>query len=1054
MGKRPHKDTLSLPLDLPESLQQPESLPSKPRTRKSHVPQPSHSELKRRARKSKYLHEKHQKAQQRATYLNSITQHSQLSEGVKEVLIPSSELGQLGTMKDKLKRELKRRKLGLAQSEDVPLMVKIRPTSPEIVKKPCLMPKITTIPSPESSISEPENWNESSESDKEQDKVHPILPETLDLDVLAGFKLAPEDSEMKVKECVQVQRSSEIQKSRSELPIISMEREVTEAILDHPFTIICGATGSGKSTQVPQFLYELGFSHEFSKFKGKIGITQPRRVAAMTLAQRVAQELGLVFGKEVGYQIRFDVHTIHPQLNHIKFMTDGILLKEIESDFLLTSYSVLIIDEAHERSVNTDILLGMLARIVPLRAEMSGDKTSGVSELKVVIMSATLRVEDFVGNQRLFPRPPPVINVEARQFPVAIHYAKATDRDNYLDLAYKKVIKIHRNLPPGGILVFLTGKRDVDQLKMKLKYALKRDSTAIFPLYSALSPTKQLRIFADHPGKRLIVIATNIAETSLTIPTVKYVVDCGLEKRKIYAGKLQMSAYVVDWIARSSADQRAGRAGRISPGHCYRLYTLAVYNTTFPDFRPPEVLTTPIEGTLLLLKSMGIKDVTKFPFPTSPDENAVKTALDLLINLGALERISGTKTDKIDHCRVTSIGKEMAKLPISPRFSKMLVLSQHYKIEKLMSLTAAALSIEQVFNQEITDETGKISKSAVKKTHSKWQNSKSDALGLLNLCLVYFSQRSKSPSKSSFEDSFCAEQSINLKSMREIGELSTQLLAEMTGKRVTLDEDFGEMTMPTEEEYDKVVKCVVAGFVDRIAMRDVEVSEEWKDKKKVPYFTSEFIDISLYSEEYKMECSNKEYVFIHPSSYLYGHNSPALVAYQDLIFTSRPYMRCITVVQPEWLLDLGAHLMQPYSPLPLPVPTIVNGEVKCWVEPAFGPKCWKLQPMQVSYPVEDKSITLWLLRFIMEGKVGEKGQDMKGVWSVKTGNVTNTAASGTQQTISKAVSVLRTHSITSLPTLRSSDSKVQSRLKKALQTMVVPAQIPRFQTLWSQLSPT
>jgi ATP-dependent RNA helicase DHX37/DHR1 len=394
----------------------------------------------------------------------------------------------------------------------------------------------------------------------------------------------------------------------------------------------------------------------------------------------------------------------------------------------------------------------------------------------------------------------------------------------------------------------------------------------------------------------------------------------------------------------------------------------------------------------------------------------------------------------------------MAKLPIAPRYAKMLVLSERYNVVKFMVLTAAALSMEQVFDQEIKDEEGKVSKAAVKKQHAVWQNAKSDALGLLNLCIVFFSHRQQAAEKSKFEEDFCHEHSINLKSMREIGELSCQLLAVATSQKVNLDSHFGALCTPTAEEYDSVLKCIVGGFIDRVAMADPDPEDSWKATKRVPYLTCEHLDLSLCSEEYKASCPNKEYVFIHPSSYLFGRVSPGLIVYQDLIFTSRPYMRCITAVQPEWLLELGTHLVQPLSPLPVPLPSLANGVIKCWVEPAFGPKCWRLQAMQVDFPTQDSSLSLWVLRFLMEGKLVPGWKDTKEIWSIKPGNVTNPAASGTQKSIAKAINLLRVHSITSLQTLQTAGSPVLSKLHKALKSLVVPAQLPRFESLWSHLS--
>ena len=273
--------------------------------------------------------------------------------------------------------------------------------------------------------------------------------------------------------------------------------------------------------------------------------------------------------------------------------------------------NVIIIDEAHERTINTDILLGLL--------------------LKLVIMSATLRVSDFTDNKNLFNDCPPVINIDSRQYPVTLHFAKTTNTEKYIDLVVEKTKKIHKNLPPGGILIFLPGKKDLLSVKSLLKSVLPVFETQILCLYSMLSIKKQLKIFKPYENKRLIVVSTNVAETSITIPNIVYVIDTGLEKIKVYSGQLMMSKYITTYISQASAMQRSGRAGRTSPGHCYRLYSNAAYNNVFSQFRNPEICNSPLSTIILQLKAIGIKNVLKFPFPTVPSEVSLQESLQILI---------------------------------------------------------------------------------------------------------------------------------------------------------------------------------------------------------------------------------------------------------------------------------------------------------------------------------------------------------------------------------------------------------------------------------------
>jgi ATP-dependent RNA helicase DHX37/DHR1 len=555
---------------------------------------------------------------------------------------------------------------------------------------------------------------------------------------------------------ITLDRDPEIQMARLRLPILAEEQTIMEAIQHNRVVVICGETGSGKTTQVPQFLYEAGYGSKHAKGTqaGMIGITEPRRVAAVSMSKRVAYEMSLPTSV-VSYQIRYEGNVTDE--TSIKFMTDGVLLREVEQDFLLSKYSVIIIDEAHERSVFTDILIGLLSRIGPLREKKE-------MPLKLIIMSATLKVEEFTDNRLLFPSPPIVLNVESRQYPVTVHFSKHTP-DDYTDEAFRKVCKIHRTLPAGGILVFLTGQREIHSLCQKLrkqfssdprqmprkrrwkgdhqhstshvakvdldKYGVEPteplrpdsldDSDAggmlsssedeeipdaleidnelplhILPLYSLLSSEKQTRIFDKPPeGHRLCIVATNVAETSLTIPYVKYVVDSGMVKRKVYDDVTGISTFRVMWTSKASANQRAGRAGRTDAGHCYRLYSSAVFQHHFPEFSPPEICGRPVDDLVLQMKSMGITLVENFPFPTPPKSEVITAAEQLLVELGALkdEKTTSGSVQRI----VTSLGHKMAKFPVAPRYAKMLILGYQYSCLPYVITLVAALSVKELF---------------------------------------------------------------------------------------------------------------------------------------------------------------------------------------------------------------------------------------------------------------------------------------------------------------------------------------------------------------------
>jgi len=928
--------------------------PFKHVSHKAHKPktqQLSNKELKRRQRKLKKLEEKKEKAQKRDKLLELIKEKS-IGNELEQVMQSTRSLGQKETTKERLKKSLLKEKLGLSFDQDLFQEHEVQ-----------------------------SDWNEEpdpviplpSKKQKSEPPREPS-PEPLFIPLQPSKPLPQKPYEVSVTNLPSnFSGLAETHLEASELPIINMEQEIMEAFVHNPFIIVCGETGSGKSTQVPRFLYEKGLQN-------KIGITQPRRVAAISLAQRVAQETGFELGKEVGYQVRYDSSMMGSK---IKFMTDGILMKEIESDFLLKNYSALIIDEAHERSVNTDVLLGLLSRIVPLRQKLVSQGALE-EELKVVIMSATLRVEEFVENKALFPfQKPPVINIEARQFPVTVHFSKTTDSSNYLNKALRKTIKIHRQLPEGGILVFLTGKKEVIQLTQELKQVI--PEAKVLGLYSQLSKEKQLKVF-EPTQKRLIVVSTNVAETSLTIPQIKYVVDTGLEKRKVYSGKLEMSRFKIEWISKASAEQRAGRAGRVSAGHCYRLYSQTAFGLHFEEFRTPPILSTPIGSYVLALKALGIKNTLKFPFPSPPLQQDLLNSLKLLNTLGALKRVRSGQGDVFE---ITPLGKKMSQLPVAARYSKMLVMAKERGVGEYVLPVVAGMEVEQVFVWDFEGDTPKEKMALAKKQHARWFNPQSDLLAYLKVLL----KLAKSPLSVS---GFCNKYFLNEKNLSEMLSLAYQLYSLLLEVEKPSLSNF-KLQKPSTSQQVEILKSVASGLLDQVAVQVESPDSSYISKKRIPYLPSTPPDKSLYPTDYELP----DYIFIHPSSYLFSKAPPQFVCYQSLIFTRRPCMVGVTHLQPQWLFELGGDLVQNLSVLEDPEPQYCPKEdcLKAWVCASFGPSCWKLPPVYSEFPHNER-VYYWFLRHLMEGKVVPKHYN----WTVKATSVTNPQASGSQKQIASVIS--------------------------------------------------
>ncbi|XP_010011598.1 PREDICTED: probable ATP-dependent RNA helicase DHX37 [Nestor notabilis] len=835
---------------------------------------------------------------------------------------------------------------------------------------------------------------------------------------------------------IPVDRSPEIQEARLKLPILAEEQVIMEAISENPIVIICGETGSGKTTQVPQFLYEAGYASS----DGAIGITEPRRVAAVSMSQRVAKEMNLS-NRVVSYQIRYEGNVTDE--TQIKFMTDGVLLKEIQKDFLLSKYKVVIIDEAHERSMYTDILIGLLSRIVPLR-EKKG------LPLKLIIMSATLRVEDFTDNNRLFSVTPPVIQVDARQFPVTVHFNKKTPLDDYSGECFRKVCKIHRMLPSGGILVFLTGQAEVHSLCRRLRKAFpfqknntaggdddkeesveemrkfkksrkqkkvmalpkidldnysvvpvdegdedrdaetdddiagsdidldlgdgdseedeKSDSSLplfVLPLYSLLAPEKQAKVFRPPPpGTRLCVVATNVAETSLTIPGIKYVVDCGKVKKRFYDKITGVSSFRITWISQASANQRAGRAGRTEPGHCYRLYSSAVF-MDFEKFSAPEITKRPVEDLILQMKALNIEKVINFPFPTPPPTEALAAAEELLIALGALKEppVTGRLKQQLAaklSCPISRLGRIMATFPVAPRYAKMLALSRQHDCLPYTITIVSAMTVRELFEEldrpAVSDEETvelKGKKARFLQMQRIWAGQGSmQKLGDLMVMLgaVGACEYAGCTWK------FCEENGLRYKAMQEIrrlrGQLTTAVNSVCTDAGLYVDP---KMKPPTEAQATYLRQIVLAGLGDHIARR-VQAEELLDDKWKNAYKTALLDDP----------------VFIHPSSVLFKQ-LPEFVVYQEIVETTKLYMKGVSAVEPEWI----PALLPPYchfgKPLENPPPSYCpeTGRIRCHRPSVFYRVSWQLPAVEVDYP-EGIDRYKYFARFLLEGQVIKK----------------------------------------------------------------------------------
>ena len=779
---------------------------------------------------------------------------------------------------------------------------------------------------------------------------------------------------------MRVTRTTEIEEFRSRLPAVMTEQEVVDAVRNNLFSIICGGTGCGKSTQVPQFLYEAGFT-EGTNEGMIIGVTQPRRVAAVAVSQRVGFELNNP--NLVGYQVRYD-KKISSENMRIKFMTDGILLREIQDDIRLPHYSVIVIDEPHERSINCDLLLGLLSGSIRVRQAMN-------KPLRVVVMSATLNMTDFTKNSHLMTTPtnpsknssPPVVSIDNKMFPVTVHYERRT-QDDYLGLAIDKIDKIHNTLPPGTILVFVTGKHEVHQVCNAFRdgyrvpptmdddeefsqsdneeekprntqydnpvVAVKKlrptstnnadDDSAdftlgnkddhveelvfdksgeaatattspvsnggegfsfsgggpgsrlrIFPLYAQMSPEKQMEVFEaveNFPEDRIVVVTTNVAETSLTIPNVRYVIDSGREKRREFNAN-GVSRFVIRFTSKASANQRSGRCGRVGSGHVYRLYSPNVFGEHMAEFSSPEIEVNPLDSAILLLMKMGVPSMDNFPWPTRPPKPHVDAALKRLRAINA-----------IDNGKITKIGESVSQFPISPRLAVAIIQGQNRNDPQLV-LCLCGLS-------------AMLSVDCVMEADRNMQNLTDDFHAILVWLKGWFLCSPKDREK------FCTERSLSLKGMREVSALFFQLVKICRlDYKTPRDANGGFADIEIQESLlAEVRQCCIHGFVDQIGYRDQAGSKAYRAP------------------------GNSDEVYIHKSSALYKRR-PQWVGFVEMVqasgeFSDKRTMRTCFVIDPEYLGEkVETPLIDRKKPHPLMKPRTVGQKRYGYFIPKYLP---------------------------------------------------------------------------------------------------------------------
>ncbi|KAI3323695.1 P-loop containing nucleoside triphosphate hydrolase protein [Xylariaceae sp. AK1471] len=642
------------------------------------------------------------------------------------------------------------------------------------------------------------------------------------------------------------------------LPIAKHHDSLLYLIETSPVTIVVGQTGSGKTTQIPQFLEHAGWCAE-----GKlVGVTQPRRVAATTVAIRVAEEYGCELGKEVGYSIRFE--DVTSAATRIKFLTDGLLIREALVDPLLSRYSVIMVDEAHERSISTDILLGLLKKIRRRRPE-----------LRIIISSATLQAEEFLN---FFSEPSEnqesadnkaeqigtIISLEGRTYPIDVLYLDSPAED-YVEKAVSTVFDIHNTEPDGDILVFLTGREEIDTAVQTIAEQSANlqpgaQSLLALPLYAGLTTEQQMYVFDAPPeNTRKVILSTNIAEASVTIEGIVYVIDSGFVKLRAFDPLTGIESLTATPVSKASAAQRAGRAGRTKPGKCFRLFTEDAYQA-LPDANPPEIQRSNLAPFILQLKALGIDNVVRFDYLTSPPAELMIKATELLYSLGALDEYAKL---------ARPLGTRMAELAVEPMMAKTLLSAPSFDcLSEVLTIAAMTSLGGTVWVQQ---DGGK---KQVESARRKFAVEEGDHLTLLNVYQAFVTKGKK-------ESRFCHENYLNFKALTRAVSIRGQLKRYLERFGITVDEN---LKTPREGRAEQVRRCLTAGYFAHAAKMQPDGSYRNVEGGTVLY--------------------------AHPSSLMFNRKAEWVIFHEVMETGSKTFIRDITKIEKSWLLEYSSGFYQ------------------------------------------------------------------------------------------------------------------------------------------------
>ena len=911
-----------------------------------------------------------------------------------------------------------------------------------------------------------------------------------------------------------IERTPQIIEQRSKLPIISQEHDIMYSINNSLVTIICGETGSGKSTQIPQFLYEKGYTKEI----GKIAITQPRRVAARSLAFRLREEMNMKQGLTIGYQVRYENENVGKN-TEIKFVTDGILLKELENDSLLSEYSVIIIDEAHERTINSDLLIGFISQILKIRYIMwkrkmkynyskdNKNEEKSVLPLRLIIMSATLRVSEFSENKifsgLLKPR---IVEISSRQYPVHIYHSKKTEND-YINEAFKYCCKIHSRLPEGNVIVFLTGKREILDLCKKLKDEFsginniienepeiknkdndniieekknendnKNDEikteekkeeekiveeidknenniiqedkknyspVVVLPLYSSMEPDEQMKIYQEHKGKRMIVVSTNVAETSLTIPGVRYVIDSGRVKKRIYKSGLSFSTFKIEWISQASSNQRSGRAGRTCEGYCYRLYSNGLY-VKMDKFTEPQISTSPLSQVILTLKSMKVKNIYSFPFITKPKLFFIDKSLEHLVNVGAVDipdieninkinrimnmlkdneniekdEISEDLEQRKDSTTITEIGKLMAKFPVEPKLGKILIMANNFDLLEYAILIVAILSIENLIDFTSLNMSKKEYKEILKELNA--YNNLSDILTYMSLVILILKGKNK-------------KININSKKITELKNLSNQLISLCKYNFKKNIKKISEITLPSNNQEILLLQIILSSFIDNIARKRV-LFDSVGNEIKINVSKSNKKDEQIIKKKIVYECNenNKECKIYNYSTI--SETLPEYLIYTEIISeNNNNFLHLNSCFNTDWLYNLGGNLVKTSLSLNIKEPYYnkKTDSIYCLVDIVYGYKRWEINNIAVEMSSDEPKFYYYFARFLLEGEIIDELKKYKKMLNSNPNIITN-KVSDMYIKVSKLIIALKGNKICCKEDLENKLKKDKNFLKDVL----------------------